>query len=65
MQINLPEKVRGALYIFTGVGSVVVTYLGATEIISTPEMALWTGFTAFIATLAQFNLGSPKDQVKP
>lgn len=57
MTINIPEKVRGALYIFTGVGSLVVTYLGATEAIGAPEMALWTGFSAFIATMAQFNLG--------
>lgn len=56
MSINLPSKVRAALYIFTAIGSLVVTYLAATSVISAPEVALWTGFTVFVSGLARINV---------
>ena len=59
MDTNIPEQVRGWLYIFCGLGSVVVTYLAAAHIIGLNEVAAWTGFTAFIAALARFNLSTP------
>ena len=62
MTVNISERWRGMLYVFTAIGSIVVTYLGARDLIGTPELAAWTGFTAFIATLARFNLGhSPQE----
>lgn len=48
-------KVRGWLYVFCGLGSLVVTYLAATNLIGVNEVAFWTGFTAFIGVLARFN----------
>ena len=63
MNINIPENVRGILYVITGIGSIVVTYLAATGMIGINETAAWTAFTAFIAGLARFNLGhSPQDK---
>lgn len=62
MNLNLPEQVRGILYVICGLGSVVVTYLAATKIIGVEEVAAWTGFCAFIAALARFNLGTPADK---
>lgn len=59
MTINIPEQVRGWLYIFCGIGSIVATYLGATNVIGAPEMAAWTAFTVFVAGLARFNLSTP------
>jgi hypothetical protein len=63
MTINLSPRIREALYVFTGIGSIAVTYLGATETISAPEMAAWSAFTVFVASLAGFNVQkSPHDQ---
>lgn len=62
MNINIPENVRGYLYIICSVGSLISIYLGAKQIIGVDEMALWNGFTAFIALLARFNLGTPEDK---
>ncbi len=62
MTINIPEKWRGVLYIVCGIGSIVVTYLAATGVLGAEEVAAWTGFTAFVAVVARFNLGSsPRD----
>lgn len=62
MEVNIPENVRGYLYMFCIFGSVAMTYLGATEIVGTAELAAWSGFTAAVALMARFNLGnSPKD----
>lgn len=60
MKLNPPPKVRTALYIFTGVGSLVVTYLCVKELIGVAEVALWTGFTTFIAGMAGFNVPKPE-----
>lgn len=60
MDFHIPTNVRGYLYVFCGVGSVVVTYLAASETIGVNEVALWTGFTAFVSGLARFNL-TPKE----
>ena len=65
MDVNIPEKWRGVLYVVTGIGSIVVTYLAASGIIGGNETAAWTGFCAFVAALARFNLGSPKDEATP
>jgi len=56
MNINLPSKVRAILYVFTALGSIVMTYLAATQIVGSNEVAAWTAFTAFIAGLARINI---------
>lgn len=66
MTVNIPPRIRELLYVFTGIGSIAVTYLGATETISAPEMAAWSAFTVFIASLAGFNVKTePKQPQTP
>lgn len=65
MTINIPEQVRGWLYIACSVGSLIAIYLGAKQIIGVDEMALWNGFTALVAALARFNLSTPEPEEKP
>ena len=55
MKLNPPRKVRAALYIFTAVGSFVVTGLALYEIVGAKEVTLWTSFTVLIATMAGRN----------
>lgn len=59
MEVNIPEKVRGWLYIFTVLGGVVMGYLGAVGVAGAPELSAWSAFTAAIALLARFNLATP------
>lgn len=62
MDINIPEKVRGLLYVGTGIGSIIVTYLAASHTIGINETAAWVAFTVFIAGLARFNLSATPDE---
>jgi hypothetical protein len=55
MDINLPKNVRAAIYIITGIGSLIITYLAATGGITLEQVALWTGFTTFVGGLAKLN----------
>lgn len=62
MSINIPERARGWLYIIVSIGSLVAAYALAKDYIGADEMALWSGFAAFVALVARFNLGnSPND----
>lgn len=58
MNVNLPAKVRLALYIFFGIGSLVVTYLSVKTIIGVDEVSLWTGISAFVFALAGINVNT-------
>lgn len=55
MQINLPVKLRFALYVVTGVGSLVMIYLSSKGIVGEAELKFWAGFTTFIGGLAAVN----------
>lgn len=55
------EHVRIGIYLFGAIGSAVVTYLAATGIIGSEEVALWTAIAGAIAALAGVNL---RHQVK-
>lgn len=61
MNINIPERLRGILYILTALGSLFMIYLSDKDVLGTPEIALWSGITTFISLLARFNLGDAKD----
>lgn len=56
MTINLPTKVRAALYILTGLGTPVVAYLFAKDIIGDLEVTLWSAEVTFVSILAMFNV---------
>jgi hypothetical protein len=56
MQVNLPPKVRLAIYVVFGVGSLVVTYLVNKGQIGADEVQLFTGLSAFVFALASVNV---------
>lgn len=56
MRINLPSKVRAAIYVFTAVGSPIMGYLLARGIIGELEMALWTAEIAAVTAMAALNI---------
>lgn len=56
MKLNLPNKVRAALYVFTAVGTPVVTYLFAKDIIGELELALWGAEVTVISVMASLNV---------
>lgn len=55
MKLNLPYKVRAAIYIFTALGSPVVMYLFATHIIGQLEVTLWAAEVSVANTIALLN----------
>lgn len=55
MTINLPPKVRQALYIAVTIGSPVIGYLAVKSLIGEAEVALWAGLTTAVGILAAFN----------
>lgn len=55
MPVNIPYKVRAALYIFTLVGSPIVAYLQARGTIGPKEVTLWLAEVSAVAALAAFN----------
>lgn len=60
MKLNLPNKVRAALYIFTAVGTPIVSYLFAKEVIGELELALWGAEVTVISVMASLNVSSTK-----
>lgn len=56
MTLNLPYKVRVALYIFTAISSPIVTYLLAKGIIGDLELTLWSAEVTAVAALAALNV---------
>lgn len=59
MRLNLPSKVRFAIYVFNGIGSIAVVYLTAKGLIGDPEVAAWTALSAFTSTMAALNVSNP------
>lgn len=59
MRINLPSKVRAALYVFTALGTPIVAYLLAKGIIGELEVALWSGEVAVVTSMAALNVTIP------
>lgn len=56
MTVNLPDKVRTALYILTVLISPLVAYLNATGIIGELEVNLFAAYVTAIAAMAGFNV---------
>lgn len=55
MKLEIPYKVRAAIYIFTAVGTPVVTYLAARDFIGDLEVALWGAEVTVVTTMAALN----------
>lgn len=56
MKLNIPYKIRAALYILTAVGTPIVTYLAARQIIGDLEVVLWSAEVVVVSTIAAFNV---------
>lgn len=59
MRINLPPKVRFAIYVFNGLGTILVSYLFTKHYIGDPEVAAWGAFNVFTSGMAALNVSSP------
>jgi hypothetical protein len=56
MKLNLPNKVRAALYVLTAIGTPIITYLFAKDIIGELELALWGAEVTVITVMASLNV---------
>lgn len=59
MNVSLSAKIRAALYVFTAVGTPIVTYLLDRGIIGSGELALWGAEVTVISAMAGFKALSP------
>lgn len=55
MTLNLPYKVRAGLYVITAVGTPIIGYLFAKDIIGDLEVALWGAEVAVVNIIAALN----------
>lgn len=55
MTLNVPYKVRAALYVLTAIGTPVIAYLAAIDVIGELEVALWSAEVSIVSALAAFN----------
>lgn len=55
MTLNLPSRVRAALYVITALGTPLMAYLLARGVISELEVALWSAEVTVVSALAAFN----------
>lgn len=61
MKLNLPPRVRVAIYVFSALGTPVVTYLFDAGIIGVREIALWSAEMAVVFAMAGLNVTKPED----
>ena len=62
MTFNVPYKVRAALYVLTAVGTPIIAYLFAKDIIGELETVLWSAEVTVVAALAAFNTTPTKGE---
>lgn len=60
MTLNLPPKVRAAIYVLTALGTPLVAYLFAKELIGTLEVTLWAAEVTAVNALAALNVNQDK-----
>lgn len=60
MTLNLPPKVRAAIYVLTALGTPLVAYLFAKELIGTLEVTLWAAEVTAVNALAALNVNQNK-----
>lgn len=56
MNVNLPYKVRAALYVLTALGAPIIAYLFAKGHIGEIEVTLWAAEVTVVNTLAALNV---------
>ena len=63
MTLNLPYKVRLALYVLTAVGTPVIAYLFAKEVIGELEVQLWAAEVSVVSILAALNVTPSEEEL--
>lgn len=58
MTVNIPEKVRIALYVLTALSAPAIAYLNTTGVIGEDEVNLYFAYVTVIAAMAGFNVPS-------
>lgn len=64
MTLNVPYKIRGAIYVFTALGTPLIAYLFAKEFIGELEVTLWSGLVAAVNAMAAINTVPVGDEKK-
>lgn len=57
MQINLPYKIRAAIYIIVVLGTSIIVPLNVAHIVSDVLFQVWTSVSGAASLLAAFNTG--------
>lgn len=55
MRVNLPSRVRAALYVLTAVGTPLIGYLLVKDVIGEQEVALWGALVTVVNSMAALN----------
>ena len=55
MTFNLPARVRAILYIVTALGTPIITYLFAKDIVGELEVTLWSAEVTVVSVMAALN----------
>ena len=63
MSLNVPYKIRAALYILNAIGGPIVAYLLAKEIIGELELTLWAAESAAVFALAGLNVTPNEEEI--
>ena len=64
MTLNVPYKVRAGLYILSSIGTPIIGYLLAKNIIGELEVTLWGGLTTVVTAMAALNTTPTKGEDK-
>lgn len=56
MTLNPPSNVRAILYVVTAIGTPLIAYLLAKNVIGAVEVALWSAEVTVVNTLAALNV---------
>lgn len=64
MTLNVPYKIRAILYLVTALGTPIVTYLLAKNIIGDLEMALWGAEVTVVSAIAALNTAPNQSEIK-
>jgi hypothetical protein len=61
MYLNVPPRVRAAIYIFTALGTPIIVYLKAKGYIGDLELTLWSGEVTAAGSLAALHTSKNDD----
>lgn len=62
MRFNIPPKVRAGLYVATAIGTPIVTYLFAKDVIGELEVVLWGAEVTVVNAMAALNVSNPEEK---